>query len=292
MFINCPYCSKLVATDPVGDLPPTHCPHCGSLLRRSPGSSDPGEDEPAPLDLRTLLDPAALAAPVAAAGTAVPTTVPTADPATETDPLFPDDAATDAPLADADNTAPPIAAPDVEPPPARPARRLPSFARGADGARRTLPFERWLLIAIVALALLLLLQLLLADRDRLAGDAKWRPVLATLCSALRCELPPWREPGAFTLLQRDVRQHPGIPGALRVTATFRNDARWPQPWPQLQLTLSDVNGRPAGARSFRADEYLGGAPGQAELASGETAAVAMDIMEPAPQIVAYDFRFR
>jgi hypothetical protein len=28
------------------------------------------------------------------------------------------------------------------------------------------------------------------------------------------------------------------------------------------------------------------------LASGETATVAMDILEPAAQIVAYDFRFR
>ena len=280
MFINCPYCSQLVATDPIGDLPPTHCPHCGSLLRRDHSQPDDVGDDPPPLDLGTLLDPVALAA--AAARPADDPAIPAADEAT----------AAPAPVTDA-APAEPAAAPtdSPAPPPARPGRRLPSFARG-DGTRSALPFERWLIVAIVILVLILLLQLLLADRDRLAGDARWRPLLTTVCGALRCDLPPWREPAAFTLLQRDVRQHPGIPGALRVTATFRNDARWAQPWPQLQLTLSDVNGRPAGARSFSAAEYLGGTPGQAELASGETAAVAMDIMEPAPQIVAYDFRFR
>ncbi len=168
---------------------------------------------------------------------------------------------------------------------------MPSFARVAAAANKG-PRERWIVAAVVALALLLILQLLLADRARLSADARWRPTLHVLCAALFCELPPWREPAAFTLLQRDVRQHPSTPGALRVSATFRNDARWSQPWPRLRLTLSDANGRPAGARDFRAEDYLGGPASQPELASGESATVAMDILEPAAQIVGFDFNFR
>ena len=168
---------------------------------------------------------------------------------------------------------------------------MPSFARVASAANKG-PRERWIVAVVVALALLLILQLLLADRARLSADARWRPTLHVLCAALFCELPPWREPAAFTLLQRDVRQHPSAPGALRVSATFRNDARWSQPWPRLRLTLSDANGRPAGARDFRAEDYLGGPASQPELASGESATVAMDILEPAAQIVGYDFSFR
>ncbi len=168
---------------------------------------------------------------------------------------------------------------------------MPSFVRGVTAPTGG-PRERWAPVVAAALALLLVLQLLLADRARLAADPQWRPVLATVCKFLFCELPSWREPKAFTLLQRDVRQHPSIPGALRVSATFRNDARWPQPWPQLRLTLADVNGRTAGERSFHVNEYLGGPPNQAELASGESATVAMDILEPAARIVAYDFNFR
>jgi len=314
MFINCPYCKALVSTDPVTDLPPPHCPHCDSLLRRDPQRVD-DVAEVAPIDLGTLLDPRAIAEAAAeaeaeaaarAAATAAAARVEVArTEATDIASILEsvrveaasqdrapgdttDDDATGASPTPADTRAP-LAAAAIAPVVAT--RRLPSFARNADGSARPAR-ERWLIVAVIALAVLLVLQLLLADRARLAANAQWRPVLAALCGALRCELPPWREPAAFALLQRDVRQHPTQAGVLRVSATFRNDARWPQPWPGLQLTLSDVNGRPAGQRRFEAEEYLGGAPGQAELASGESATVAMDILEPAPQIVAYDFRFR
>ena len=50
-------------------------------------------------------------------------------------------------------------------------RDRPSFAHGQ--ARATVPRERWLPIAVGALGVLLALQLLLADRARLAGDAHW-----------------------------------------------------------------------------------------------------------------------
>ena len=65
-------------------------------------------------------------------------------------------------------------APDVTPapvPPPAPTRprvglRVPSFARGkGDGARR---FAHWPAVSVVALALLLVLQVLLADRASLA----------------------------------------------------------------------------------------------------------------------------
>ena len=316
MFINCPYCKALVSTDPVTDLPPTHCPHCDSLLRRDPETAD-DTAEMTPIDLGTLLDPRAIAeaaataeadaAARAAAQAEASRAAATPVESISFESLWAEPTPAGSALADAASTHAGSDAIDAFDAPhdegVRPAsaaiaaapvattRRLPSFARSADGSARPAR-ERWLIVAVVALAVLLVLQLLLADRARLAANAQWRPLLATLCGALRCELPPWREPAAFTLLQRDVRQHPTLPGALRVSATFRNDARWSQPWPRLQLTLSDVNGRPAGQRRFDAQEYLGGAPGQTELASGESATVAMDILEPAPQIVAYDFRFR
>lgn len=300
MFINCPYCSALVATDPVTDLPPTHCPQCRNLLRRDETVED-DEDLPAPADLGDLLAPRVSDATHEATQDASDEThdaaigeeaggiemdAPVDDHEAET---VVDDEAAVSTVGVATVTTPAIIAKAA--PAKRKQRNAPSFVRGADRASAA-PRERWLPAVAAALALLLTLQWLLADRARLAADARWRPLLDTVCGALRCTLPPWREPAAFTLVQRDVRQHPGIPGALRVSATFRNDARWPQPWPKLRLILSDVNGRPAGERTFRAEEYLGGPPSQPELASGESATVAMDILEPAARIVAYDFSFR
>jgi hypothetical protein len=286
----------------VTDEPPTHCPHCDSLLRRDPETpldAEDGDDRP-PLDMAALLNAPQTPPSVAAEADLVEAIETQAVEAKtvdtqsfETQPPEPNAVEIETQAAEVIDT---VAVPAVvATPPARTqtriARTMPSFVRGTAG-RDTGLRERWTIIAVVGLALLLALQLLLADRARLAGDARWRPLLHALCTPLRCALPPWREPAAFTLLQRDVRQHPARPGALRVSATFRNDARWPQPWPRLTLTLSDANGRPAGERSFTAEEYLGGAPSQTVLASGESATVAMDILEPASGIVGYDFSFR
>lgn len=171
-------------------------------------------------------------------------------------------------------------------------RALPTFIRPPDGEGGRAP-RPWIGIAIVAaLALLLCVQVVLADREALAADARWRPVVIGACAVLRCDVPPWREPEALTLVRRDVRPLPGHPGVLRVSAEFRNDAVWPQAWPVLVLALDDVDGRTVGSRAFQPREYLGEAPTQSTLASGHSARIEMDLVEPAPGVVAFTFDFR
>lgn len=199
-------------------------------------------------------------------------------------------------LAPAPEPVPPPAALPGTPPgaaPARAARALPRFldqrVASPDAPGRRARLLTW--SAVGVLSIVLVVQVLLADRARLAADAGWRPVVATLCGAFGCSLPPWREPTAFTMLSRDVHANPARPGTLRVSASFRNDARWAQPWPSLLLTLSDLDGRTAGARVFGPSEYVGeDAPRL--LAPGQSANVTLDVMEPAPGIVAFTFDFR
>ncbi|KAF1687391.1 hypothetical protein B1992_04280 [Pseudoxanthomonas broegbernensis] len=147
----------------------------------------------------------------------------------------------------------------------------------------------WPLVAL--LALLLAVQSLLADRARLAADPHWRPLVERLCTALRCDLPSWREPAAFSMLERKVRAAQETPGTLRVDATFRNDARWPQAWPALQLALADADGRVIGSGVYAPEHYLG-VPPDTLLAPGQSAQVTFLVQEPAPGTVAFSFRFR
>jgi hypothetical protein len=196
-----------------------------------------------------------------------------------------DSADTQAPAADAATSATAVA------PPA-PAKPAPSFVAMRQQAPVAATRLRWLApTAIGALSLLLLLQILLADRARLSADARWRPLLSGLCNVLGCSLPPWREPTAFRLVARDVRAHPQQPGVLRATATFRNDARWAQAWPRVVLTLSDVEGRAIGRRDFTPSEYLGDAPTENSLSSGQSAMILLDVVEPAANVVAFSFEF-
>jgi hypothetical protein len=197
-----------------------------------------------------------------------------------------------APVPPAPVTPPPIAPTPALRTRARSTTATPSFARSRAGARLSMP-ARWRHIAAIGgLSLLLALQLLLAQRDALAADARWRPTVGALCNVFRCAVPDWRQPEAFTMLSRDVRPHPTAPGTLRIDASFRNDARWAQAWPRLVVSLSDVEGRVVGTRAFSAREYLGAAPTQNTLASGQTAAIHLDVVEPAPGIVAFSFDFR
>ena len=166
--------------------------------------------------------------------------------------------------------------------------RTPSFAlRDAPAATRRR--GEWLALAVLVLAFAG--QLFFGERAVLAANAQWRPLVVAACDVARCSLPPWREPTAFTMLARDVIAVPQHPGVLRVQASFRNDARWAQAWPALVLTLSDADNRTLGARRFLPRDYLGDAPSSTLLAPGQASQLAFDIVEPAPNVIAFDFRF-
>ena len=283
MFFPCPYCQFLVNHHPQLRPLPHACPRCGrpliedgvSLVDLESSVPDAPDAEAASVapaapaasgSLATLLIDPPVAAPVSIE----------ADPTAEEN----EEAATVEPV-----EAPPASEPEPAPAAATTASTGPAFAAPTAAGRGR---WRWALIAL--LALLLGLQILLADRARLAADPGWRPVVENLCGALGCTLPAWHEPTAFLMLDRQIRPA-DTPGALRVDATFRNDARWAQDWPALQLALSDADGRVLGSAVFTPEQYLGAAPAT-RLAPGQSAQASFLVREPAPGTVAFSFEFR
>jgi len=171
-------------------------------------------------------------------------------------------------------------------------RPPPRFARPPPKATPLDRAARWRLgLGLAALSLLLPVQVLLADRARLAASPDWRPVLETLCERLGCVLPAWRKPAAFVVLSREIQPHPSSPQSLLVTASFRNDARWSQAWPVLELALSDLDGQAIGLRRFQPAEYLGSTPSRPTLAPGQSASLALEIVDPGNRAVAFEFDF-
>lgn len=338
MFIACPHCRYLVATDPRGQHAPGHCPRCGGVLGDI-GARDDGRtiapagdtagggpslarllrrdeivDGPVPATTGEIdaiaSETASAESGVIAVGEVEPPAsadMPSEEDAVEVEAAtLHSEALSQAPAGSlAASPAEAIIPPDSEPietraiatsataAPARLAARAPSFLHGQAHARKPSRVPRWQWASLIVLAAVLVLQVLLADRARLAADAGWRPVLASLCNALGCSLPPWREPQAFAMLDRDVRPVPGAPGVLLAQATFRNDARWAQSWPVLMLTLKDADGRTLGARALRPAEYLprDGAA-STTIAPGQSAQVAIRVREPSANVVAFSFDFR
>ncbi|MEZ5465847.1 MAG: zinc-ribbon and DUF3426 domain-containing protein [Lysobacteraceae bacterium] len=165
----------------------------------------------------------------------------------------------------------------------------PAFAI-APAERRSGGIGWW--AAVGLLGLLLLLQVLLAQRDALAADAMWRPFLLRSCAALGCKVVPWTAPQGMEVTARDVRPHPSVPGALLVQLSFRNAADFDQIWPQLELGMLDLSGKPLALRRFEAAEYLGSAPSTDVLRSGQSAEVTLEIADPGKEAIAYAFDFR
>ncbi len=271
MFFPCPHCQFLIAQHPQQRALPATCPRCGNALE------DAGEPIEAAAGAIAGSEPASAADGVAPSGSGNEEDAPAgidACPLQVDAPREPD--ATDA-------------AADVR----SPATGSPSSA--TTRIARTAPL-RWLQqrpwAVIAALAVVLAIQVLLADRARLAADAGWRPALETVCGALRCALPAWHEPAAFTMIDRRIRPATDTgPGVLRVDASFRNDARWPQAWPALQLSLADADGRTLGSQVFLPAQYLDAVP-DTLVAPGQSAQITFLVREPGPGTVAFSFEFR
>ena len=89
-----------------------------------------------------------------------------------------------------------------------------------------------------------------------------------------------------------MRPHPTVAGALLISITFRNDARFAQPWPLLELSLANLEGQPLGLRRFTPREYLGTLPTNAEIAPGQSASLSLEIVDPGKRAVEFHFDFR
>ena len=168
--------------------------------------------------------------------------------------------------------------------------RPPRFAIPDSPAPRTPRSWGWWMLALV-LVVVLVLQLMLADRARLATDPAWRPRLESLCTVLGCDLPAWHEPAAFRVTSREVRRHPQDSRALLITTSFRNDARWPQPWPMMEVALHDIDGNALGLRRFEPHEYLGSPPATDLIAPNQSASATLEILDPGQRAVAFTFDF-
>lgn len=285
---TCPRCGGILReTDPVGTLDEAAKPSSPSFVSYLRPDEDEGADAQAASKVTDDLDaPTPHVTGETVAIDADATIAPVAEAVMEMESAQPAEpearvaAAAEAPLQIATTAA------RAEP-------ELPSFTRQAAASRVAMRAPRWQLALLPLLAALLGLQVLLADRERLAADAGWRPMIVALCNTIGCSVPAWRQPAAIAMLSRNVSPIPGSVGGLNVQATFRNDARWAQPWPVLLLSLSDADGRVLGSRAFTPAEYLGAAVStQTELAPGQSAQVALELREPGAGVVAFSFDFR
>ena len=147
-------------------------------------------------------------------------------------------------------------------------------------------------LGCMVLALALTAQIAWASRVALIRDPATQAQARRICARLDCRLPPIRDIAKLELLSRDIRPDPDAAGALAITATFRNDAPYRQPWPIVVVELTDLDNNVVAMRRFRPLEYMPDAARRAAgITPGATAAVAFEVADPGKRAVSFHFGF-
>lgn len=177
--------------------------------------------------------------------------------------------------------------------PSRSATPSGSFLRAARPSQTSTPSRRRWWLGVAALAIMLLIQVLYAERERLLAIPTYRGWAESACRVLGCEIPGSNQTlEGLALVSRDIRKHPTVEGALLITATLANRSERVRAYPVLELRLSDLDERPIAMRRFRPSEYVSD---RARIANGmppdTTLPVEFEVVDPGPEAVAFEFRF-
>ncbi|MEM7196228.1 MAG: DUF3426 domain-containing protein [Pseudomonadota bacterium] len=134
--------------------------------------------------------------------------------------------------------------------------------------------------------LLLGFQVKLFFVERYAQNEMARPYLEVFCRLASCTLPARQDLFRFTLTNTKIELHPTEPGALRVSVRLVNEAAFAQPYPDLQLTLTDRVGRVVGRRTFSPEAYL---PDDQvnSLSAGQLGTIWFDLANPHEKAVGF-----
>ncbi len=113
----------------------------------------------------------------------------------------------------------------------------------------------WVL-GVFVMVTLLAAQWMYFYRDQLARDKQWMPYVQMFCQTLRCTITPRHDVGLVQLTDTRVTPHPKFDKALRVRATLINRAKYTQPFPLMEVTLTNTEGKILARKRFSAREYL------------------------------------
>lgn len=144
---------------------------------------------------------------------------------------------------------------------------------------------------------LILLALLLVQagntfRAEISQYPALAPIAGRFCEGQECVAPEKRAPERIRIVNRDVRPHPEVAGALLISLSFVNEAEFPQAYPTLEVSFSDIHAQLIALRRFQPAEYLGGERrSSSPLPPGELVALSLSIVDPGEQGVSFRFEF-
>lgn len=135
-------------------------------------------------------------------------------------------------------------------------------------------------------------QLFYFQFDRLSRYPALQPLYAAVCPLIGCELPEMVDTDQIESRRLVVRSHPEEPRALLVEALIVNQAPFPQPFPAIVMTFSNLNNDVVAQRAFQPEEYLAGDAQELDrMPEGTPVKIALELRDPGQDAVNYSLRF-
>lgn len=135
------------------------------------------------------------------------------------------------------------------------------------------------------------LQYLYYHRNALAENPQLRPVLAQICQVTGCQLPPRRDLARIELGNHLVQFHPRYVDSLLITATLVNRADFAQPFPIVEVVMTDLEQKVIARRRFLPDDYLIGGNTTQGLPPGTEVPLMLEVLDPGKKAVGFEFNF-
>ncbi|MDQ2078236.1 DUF3426 domain-containing protein [Marinimicrobium sp. ABcell2] len=145
----------------------------------------------------------------------------------------------------------------------------------------------WAGLALLG-GLVLVAQIAWLQFERLSRLEPYRGFYAVVCPFLGCELPVLRDPSQIRAANLVVRSHPDVDGALSVDAILLNNAPFEQPFPDLVLEFSNLEGEIVAERRFTPEEYLSGElSGRTLIPRNQPVHLTLELVDPGLEAVNY-----
>jgi len=132
--------------------------------------------------------------------------------------------------------------------------------------------KKWLFITVILLALLLPIQIFFNNKFKETEE-------------------PLHEPEKIQMLNYNVFAHPNESGTLLISATLQNIAKFKQPYPVIELRLSDSKSKVIALRRFRPDEYLQSQKKNQMLSKNQQTKINLKIKDPGSKATRFQFKF-
>lgn len=138
----------------------------------------------------------------------------------------------------------------------------------------------------------MLWQIYLFEGQHLAQTARLRPWLESLCAALGCELPPFKDLGRLRILDRALNRVDEQRTGLEFRLSFANESSLPQAFPAIQLVLNELDGSPIAERLFEPQDYLPEWRPGLTMPVGQPFEIRLALAKPSREVGGFTVRFQ